>query len=177
MMNAPPDSILSGWMRWWARARSWNLANETHPWGPVVMLLADRATVEQTIGWWSPRHLSEHVVTQTLLITFVAAAKREVKYIPLKKIKIQKKMLNFCSHPPAHTDEFKNNFEYKQRLLIFLELFYTYKLFFKDPTYARWLTSSPCDKIYSINILFIEWHILKGPLTIKATWSVSCIMN
>lgn len=52
------------------------------------MPLADRPAAEQTIGRWSPGHLSERVVTQTLLITLVAhheAAKRHVKHTLLKK--------------------------------------------------------------------------------------------
>lgn len=67
------------------------------------MLLADRPRAEQAIGQWGPGHLSESVVTQTLLITFVAhreAAKREVKHIRLKKLKkksrLKYEMLNFC---------------------------------------------------------------------------------
>lgn len=162
------------------------------PRGPVVMLLADRLTAAQTIGQWRPGHLSERVVTQTLLRTFVAhheAAKREVKHILLKKKKrkIQAEIWNAeFLQPLTHI---------LMNLITFLNTIFTVKRIFWEINItdlpgtficaSRYFSklllkhdgSLPVREHNSINILFIEKHVLKGPLTIKATFGVSCSMN
>lgn len=137
------------------------------------MLLADRPTAEQTIGRWRPGHLSERVVTQTLLRTLVAhreAAEPQVKHTLWKQKSLNLKALVHILMITILTVK-----RISQEINI-PDLPGTFRCA-KDPTKARCLTPSPCDKIYSINILFIEWHVLKGPLTIKATCGVSCCMN